>query len=115
MARPAQPISAQATYGSGLRKLTIAAAALMLLALTMVFFWVPNDADQGFLQKIFYIHVPLAIISLCGFVAGGVLAIFHLRTGDRRWDMRSYVAIHLSLVFAVGTLITGSIWARGSW
>jgi len=115
VARPAQPISAQATYGSGLRKLTIAAAALMLLALTMVFFWVPNDADQGFLQKIFYIHVPLAIISLCGFVAGGVLAIFHLRTGDRRWDMRSYVAIHLSLVFAVGTLITGSIWARGSW
>src|SRR4051794_1465477 len=29
--------------------------------------------------------------------------------------MRSYVAIHLSLVFAVGGLITGSIWARASW
>ena len=29
--------------------------------------------------------------------------------------MRSYVAIHLSLVFATGALVTGSIWAKASW
>ena len=29
--------------------------------------------------------------------------------------MRSYVVIHMSLIFALGTLITGSIWAKGSW
>jgi heme exporter protein C len=101
--------------GGGLRKLSIAAAAAMALALALVFFYAPLDADQGFLQKIFYVHVPLAIVSLCGFVAGGLLAIMHLRTRDAVWDMRSYVAIHMSLIFAVGTLITGSIWARGSW
>jgi heme exporter protein C len=93
----------------------VAAAAGILIAYTLVFFYAPNDADQGFLQKIFYLHVPMAITALCGFIAGGVLAIAHLRTGDRRWDLRSYVAIHMSLIFAVGTLITGSIWARGSW
>ena len=60
-------------------------------------------------------HVPLAIVSLCGFVAGGLFAIQHLRTRDPRWDMRSYVAIHMSLIFGVATLITGSIWAKGSW
>src|SRR5438270_5735873 len=43
------------------------------------------------------------------------MAIMHLRSRDPRWDMRSYVAIHMSLIFAVATLITGSIWARGSW
>ena len=59
--------------------------------------------------------MPIAIVALLGFVAGGAMAIQHLRTGDRRWDMRSYVAIHLSLVLAVGVLITGAIWARGSW
>ena len=32
-----------------------------------------------------------------------------------RHDLRSYVAIHISLIFAVGALITGSIWARASW
>ena len=89
--------------------------AALTLTLALVFFWAPNDAYLGFLQKIFYVHVPLAIVTLCGFIAGGVMAIQHLRTRDPRWDMRSYVAIHISLVFGVGVLITGSIWAKGAW
>jgi heme exporter protein C len=80
-----------------------------------VFFYAPLDTDQGFIQKIFYVHVPLAIVTLCGFVVGGLLAIGHLRTGDRKWDLRSYVAIHMALIFGVGALITGSIWAKASW
>ena len=67
------------------------------------------------IQKIFYVHVPMAIVALCGFIAGGVMAIQHLRTGDRAWDMRSYVAIHLSIVLGAGVLLTGAIWAKGSW
>jgi heme exporter protein C len=102
-------------YGKGLRTLSIAAVAAMGIALALVFFYAPIEAEEGFLQKIFYLHVPLAIVTLCGFVIGGVLAIVHLRTRDRAWDLRSYVAIHMSLIFGVGTLITGSIWARGSW
>jgi heme exporter protein C len=102
-------------YGKGLRTLSLATFASITGAFALVFFYAPNDADQGFVQKIFYLHVPLAIVALGGFVAAAVMAIQHLRTGDRRWDMRAYVAIHLSLVLAVGVLITGSIWARASW
>jgi heme exporter protein C len=102
-------------YGKGLRALSISTVVVMALALALVFFWAPLEAEQGFLQKIFYVHVPLAIVSLCGFVLGGIFAIQHLRTRDARWDMRSYVAIHMSLIFGVATLITGSIWAKGSW
>jgi heme exporter protein C len=104
-----------ARYGRGLRTLSISAVVAMTVALGLVFFYAPLEAEQGFLQKIFYVHVPLAIVALCGFVLGGLLAIQHLRTGDPRWDMRSYVTIHMSLIFAVGTLVTGSIWAKGSW
>ena len=103
------------TFGRGLRTLALATVATITVALVLVFFYAPLDADQGFVQKIFYLHVPLAIISLCGFVAGGLLAIGHLRTGDREWDMRSYVAIHMALIFGVAGLITGSIWAKASW
>src|SRR4030081_930102 len=102
-------------YGKGLRALSISTAVAMAGALGLVFFYAPLEAEQGFLQKIFYVHVPLAIVALCGFVAGGLAAIMHLRTRDPQWDMRSYVAIHMSLIFALATLITGSIWARGSW
>jgi heme exporter protein C len=103
------------TFGRGLRSLTLATAVTITVALALVFFYAPLDADQGFVQKIFYLHVPLAIVSLCGFVVGALLAIGHLRTGDRAWDMRSYVAIHMALIFGVGGLITGSIWAKASW
>ena len=103
------------TFGRGLRTLVLATVLTIIVALALVFFYAPLDADQGFIQKIFYLHVPLAIVSLCGFVVGGLIAIGHLRTGDRTWDMRSYVAIHMALIFGVGGLITGSIWAKASW
>jgi heme exporter protein C len=98
-----------------LRALSISTIVAFCAALSLVFFYAPIEADQGFLQKIFYLHVPLAIVALCGFVAGGLAAIMHLRTGEQRWDLRSYVAIHMSLIFGVGVLLTGSIWARASW
>jgi heme exporter protein C len=84
-------------------------------AMALVFFYAPLDADQGFVQKIFYVHVPMAIVALGGWVAGGVMAIKHLRSGDPSWDMRAYVAIHLSIILGVGVLVTGSIWAKASW
>lgn len=95
--------------------MTVATLLAMCLTLGLVFFYAPIEAEEGILQKIFYLHVPLAIVSLGGFVLGGLLAIVHLRTGDRRWDLRSYVTIHMSLIFGVAVLLTGSIWARGSW
>jgi heme exporter protein C len=102
-------------YGKGLKPLSIATAVILTTAFALAFFYAPLDADQGFMQKIFYVHVPLSIVALCGFVAGGIFAIAHLRSGDRRHDMRSYVAIHMSLILGIGTLITGAIWAKAAW
>jgi heme exporter protein C len=102
-------------YGKGLKPLSIATVAAVALAFSLVFFYAPLDADQGFIQKIFYLHVPLSITALVGFVIGGVFAILHLRGGDRRWDAYSYVSIHMSVIFGVAVLITGAIWAKASW
>ena len=104
-----------AKFSRGLVPLSILSVVLVVGGFAMVFFYAPNEADQGFVQKIFYLHVPLAIVALIGFVAGGVYGIRFLRSGDRVHDLRSYVAIHISLILAVGALITGSIWAKASW
>jgi heme exporter protein C len=100
---------------SRLFALPLATAAALLIAYSMVFFYAPIEADQGFVQKIFYLHVPLAIVTLGGLVTGAVMAGQYLRTGRREWDTRSYVAIHISLILGVAALITGSIWAKASW
>jgi len=102
-------------YGTRLRVLSLLTAVTLTAGFALAFFYAPMDADQGFMQKIFYVHVPLAIVALCGFVFAGIMAIQHLRTREARYDLRSYVAIHLSLVLGAGVLITGSIWAKASW
>ncbi|HEX2415989.1 MAG TPA: cytochrome c biogenesis protein CcsA, partial [Thermoleophilaceae bacterium] len=102
-------------YSKGLTPLAWASAVTLTAAMALVFFYAPLDADQGFVQKIFYVHVPMAIVALGGFVAGGVMAVKHLRSGDRSWDLRSYVAIHMSIILGAGVLITGAIWAKASW
>src|SRR3712207_5073506 len=48
-------------------------------------------------------------------LVAAVQSILHLRSGDSKWDVRSYVSIHISVIFGVAVLITGAIWARASW
>jgi heme exporter protein C len=92
-----------------------AAAALMAVALAMIFFYVPTDTDQGYSQRIFYFHVPIAITTYVLFVWGAVNAARYLWTRDQSLDLRSYVPMHLGVIFGSLTLATGSIWAQISW
>lgn len=97
------------------RTLPVLTVLTLIGGFALVFYFAPNDADQGFIQKVFYLHVPLATCALGGFVVAAVQAILHLRSGDPKWDVRSYVSIHISIIFGIAVLITGSIWARASW
>jgi heme exporter protein C len=97
------------------RILPVLTVATLTVGFALVFFFAPNDADQGFIQKVFYLHVPLAICALVGFMIAAVQSILHLRTGDSKWDVRSYVSIHMSVIFGVAVLLTGAIWAKASW
>lgn len=66
-------------------------------------------------QKIFYLHVPVAVAS---FVAMGVAAFHALRflmTKDRAHDVRSRTAMQITLVFIVATMISGDLWTRFEW
>ncbi|TMK69250.1 MAG: hypothetical protein E6G50_12970 [Actinobacteria bacterium] len=91
------------------------ALALMASAVAVVAYVAPIDADQGFSQKIFYFHVPVALTSYALFGWGAWKALRHLWKRDERADLESYVAIHLGVIFGLTTLLTGSIWAKISW
>jgi len=88
---------------------------LVCASLALIFFWVPEDADQGFSQKIFYFHVPIALTAYACFGWGALKAFLHLWKRLPGADLKSYVAIHLGVIFGSLTLVTGSIWARASW
>jgi heme exporter protein C len=103
------------SYRIPLPALAAASAILVTTALAMAFYVVPNDADQGFSQRIFYFHVPIAITAYACFVLGAWNALRHLWKHDPTADLESYVAVHLGLIFGTLVLVTGSIWAKISW
>jgi heme exporter protein C len=94
-----------------------ALAAVVLLGggVALALLWAPEDADQGPSQRIFYIHVPVALTAYACFGWAAWKALRLLWVRDQRYDLESYVAIHLGVIFGILTLVTGSIWARVSW
>src|SRR5437773_9285359 len=91
------------------------ALGLMVAAIALIAYVAPVDADQGFSQKIFYFHVPVALTSYVMFGWGAWKALRHLWKRQAGADLESYVAIHLGVIFGAMTLVTGSIWAKISW
>jgi heme exporter protein C len=91
------------------------AAGLVGLSIVLAFFVAPEDADQGISQRIFYFHVPIALTAYACFGWGAYKALLLLWKREERYDLESYVAIHLGTIFGVLTLATGSIWAKASW
>jgi len=89
--------------------------ALFAASIALVFFYAPTDASQGFSQRIFYFHVPIALTSYACFGWGAWKALRVLWKRELSADVESYVGVHLGVVFGALTLITGSIWARASW
>ena len=77
--------------------------------------WAPEDADQGPSQRIFYLHVPIALTAYALFGWAAWKALRLLWTGRERYDLESYTAVHVGVIFGVLTLVTGSIWAKASW
>ena len=91
------------------------AVALGAAAVVMVFFVAPEDVDQGISQKIFYVHVPIALTAYAGFGLGAWKGLRLLTTRNERYDLESYTAVHQGTIFGVLTLVTGAIWAKASW
>jgi heme exporter protein C len=90
-------------------------SGLVGLALVLALLVAPEDADQGISQRVFYIHVPIALTAYFCFGLGAWKALLLLWHGEECYDLESYVAIHQGTIFGALTLLTGSIWAKASW
>ncbi|MBM6779792.1 cytochrome c biogenesis protein CcsA [Collinsella tanakaei] len=66
-------------------------------------------------QKIFYLHVPVAVASFAVMALAAFFALRFLMTKDRSYDVRSKTAMEVTLVFIVATMISGDLWTRFEW
>lgn len=103
-----------------LRILALVTAALVMMAMYMLFFSLPvmrsgsgEVLDSSF--RIFYFHMPIAITAYFAFLIVFAASIMQLRSHDVRWDIYARSAAEIGIIFALLVLITGSIWARATW
>lgn len=66
-------------------------------------------------QKIFYLHVPVAIASFAIMFFVAYYGVRFLMTKDRKYDLRSRTAAQVTLVFIIATMVSGDLWTRFEW
>ena len=66
-------------------------------------------------QKIFYFHMPVAIVSFVALAFSAYYGIRYLSTREARFDTCSRVAMEISLLFVIFTMVTGDLWTRFEW
>jgi len=90
-------------------------AVLFVAATAMVFFYAPEEAVMGQVQRVFYFHVSAGWVGMLGFLVAAIAGIAFLRSGRRDWDIIALSAVEIGMVFAFINIVTGSIWARPIW
>src|SRR4030043_2127407 len=95
--------------------LDVVTVLLFLTAVGMVFFYAPLEAVMGQVQRVFYFHVANSWVGMLGFMVAAIAGVAFLRKGERKWDIVGMAAVEISLVFFFIAIVSGSIWARGSW
>ncbi|MBM3131464.1 MAG: cytochrome C assembly protein [Chloroflexi bacterium] len=89
--------------------------ALMMAALYLIFIYVPTEKEMGVIQRIFYIHVPLAWVAFLAFFIVFIGSILYLWKRDERWDILARSSAQIGVIFTTLVLVTGPIWAKPVW
>ena len=87
---------------------------LFLGTMGMVFFWTPEEATMGTVQKIFYFHLPVAINTFLACATVFAAGAGYLVTRNPWWDDLAAAAAKIAVILATGVLISGMLWRRGA-
>jgi heme exporter protein C len=88
---------------------------LMLVDLYLMTMVAPTDANLGHLQRVFYFHVPVAVLSFLAFFFVFIFSIIYLANRKPVWDGLAHASAEVGVVFVSLALLTGVIWARPLW
>ncbi len=91
------------------------AGVAMAVAAFAALVYAPTEQVMGPLQRIFYFHVPTAVVAFLAFAVAFVASIAYLSSGERHWDTLALSAVEIGELFSTLVLLTGMVWARAAW
>ena len=89
--------------------------ALMFVAIYLVFLYAPDERIMGAVQRVFYFHVPIAMMTFLSVFVLLAGSVGYLWTRKPAWDQLSRAATETGILFCSLVLLTGPIWARPAW
>jgi heme exporter protein C len=90
-------------------------AIVMICNLNIVFNQLPDEAMQGAIYRIIFIHVPAAINAQVLYTVSLVASIMFLIKKNFWWDSLAVSSIEVGTMLVLVNLVTGSIWGRNQW
>ena len=75
----------------------------------------PAERLQGLAQKIFYIHLPSALMAFLAFFVVAVAGGMYLWLRDERLDRVAESSAEVGVMFTTVVLITGPLWGKPVW
>lgn len=91
------------------------AIALIVVVSVLGLLVLPADALQGEVQRLLYVHVPVAWAMMLAFFVVFLMSILYLVQRELKWDLLAVSAAELGVLAAVLTLILGTLWGRPTW
>lgn len=88
---------------------------ISVIASYYALFLTPTDVEMGALVRIFYFHLPPAIICYIALLVSVATGLIYIRTKDFKYDAVSESGALLGIVYGLVTLIGGAIWANATW
>ena len=95
--------------------LLLGAAGLIFLTAPVVIARAPFESTMGLVQKIFYFHMPPAMLMLLSAIFCGVMSAIYLVKRRAQYDWIAHAAAELTVVFGAIAMVTGPLWARKAW
>ena len=89
----------------------VATVALLAIALALA----ALAPSMGPIQKIFYLHLPVAINTLLSALVMCIACVGYLGGRRQMWDDLAHAAARVTVLNATVLLLTGMFWARMAW
>ncbi|MGH9213364.1 MAG: cytochrome c biogenesis protein CcsA [Acidimicrobiales bacterium] len=105
----------ETTGSPATRVLGIASLGALVLWALYGLWWSPPDVEQGDGVRLFYVHVPSAILAYGGCFLTTLASAMWLRRRTPGWDALASAGAELGLVFVTITIAAGSLWGRITW
>jgi heme exporter protein C len=97
------------------RSFWIALALLFAADLVLILRYTPEERSMGAIQKIFYLHLPVAINTFLACLTAFVASIAYLWQRKGWWDDLAAAAARVAVQLCAAVLATGMVWGRAAW